>query len=187
MNRNNQIRFEIIDEKIKNAMLTLLNQKKYDEIYVKDICDIADINRTTFYNHYKDINDLMIKMEQSLSNQFNSFFDYSTLHSKETLKDFFTFIKDNKDFYVVFINNNYDFAISKKRVSDYMHSQYITSEDDKNNSSIYHQIFFDAGILAISKLWIKTGMRESVEEIVDIVYNEYSNNYHFKSKQKTTS
>lgn len=182
MRESNKTQFDFIDKKIREAMLYLLGQKKFDDIYIKDICDIAKINRSTFYNHYHDINDLMIKMENSIADQFRSIFDFSILHNKEMLRDYFNFIKENKDFYVAFMNSNYDFKISKGLVMDYI-SDHYTESDDQNNSkheTLYHQVFFDAGILAVTKYWIRSGMKESVEQMIDFVYNEYTNNHHFK-------
>ncbi len=43
---------------IKNAFLTLCQRLTPDKIKVKDICEVAMINKTTFYNHYADSNQL---------------------------------------------------------------------------------------------------------------------------------
>lgn len=43
---------------IKNAFLTLCQKLTPDKIKVKDICEVAMINKTTFYNHYADSNQL---------------------------------------------------------------------------------------------------------------------------------
>lgn len=182
MKNNSNSYFKKTDTKIQNAMLELLKKRKFTEISIKDICKEAKINRTSFYNHYADINDLMIKMEESLTNTFKQVFDYSSKHSKQSLIDFFKFIQSNKSFYVAFINNNYDFALSKRLVYSYIESNYSNNDDTpvSNNELFFHELFFDAGILAISKYWIKNGMKESVNQIVDLIYKEYESNYHFE-------
>ena len=43
---------------IKNAFMTLCQKLTPDKIKVKDICEVAMINKTTFYNHYTDSNQL---------------------------------------------------------------------------------------------------------------------------------
>ena len=43
---------------LRNAMLTLLQTRTFDSITVKEICDLALINRMTFYKHYEDKYDL---------------------------------------------------------------------------------------------------------------------------------
>lgn len=40
---------------IREAFLKLLDEKNYEKITVTDITKRADINRTTFYNHYPDV------------------------------------------------------------------------------------------------------------------------------------
>lgn len=51
---------------IQNAMLNLMIKKPYQLITVQEIIDEADICRTTFYAHYKDIYDLVESMESNL-------------------------------------------------------------------------------------------------------------------------
>lgn len=51
---------------IRESFLALMQDKPYSRITVKEICDRAEINRATFYNHYKDVYDLMDRMEEGL-------------------------------------------------------------------------------------------------------------------------
>ncbi|MBQ6456167.1 MAG: TetR family transcriptional regulator [Mogibacterium sp.] len=43
---------------ITNAFTALLAKKELDKITVREIAEIADINRATFYKHYLDVYDL---------------------------------------------------------------------------------------------------------------------------------
>jgi AcrR family transcriptional regulator len=51
---------------LKESLINLLEKKDISKISVKEICKNADINRTTFYNHYNDQYDLMRKLENEL-------------------------------------------------------------------------------------------------------------------------
>ena len=53
-------------KEILNALTLLLEQKTIDEITVKEITDLAGINRGTFYLHYVDKYDLMEKSVNQL-------------------------------------------------------------------------------------------------------------------------
>ena len=66
MNVKNNLRYKAHSEKIETAFLLLLKTYKYDEITISQICKQANINRSTFYCHYSDINDLIIKVEKNL-------------------------------------------------------------------------------------------------------------------------
>ena len=49
---------------IKDTLLELLQKKDISSITVKEICDLADINRGTFYRYYLDVYDLLKNIEQ---------------------------------------------------------------------------------------------------------------------------
>jgi AcrR family transcriptional regulator len=44
---------------LRDALLTLVAEKGYHNITVQDVTDQANVARTTFYLHYKDIDDLL--------------------------------------------------------------------------------------------------------------------------------
>ena len=44
---------------LRDALLTLLKEKRYDDISVQDIIERADVARSTFYVHYLDKDDLL--------------------------------------------------------------------------------------------------------------------------------
>ena len=48
---------------IKNSFVKLLQSKPLSKITVKEICDLSEINRATFYKYYCDPYDLLEKIE----------------------------------------------------------------------------------------------------------------------------
>src|SRR6476469_8481823 len=51
---------------IKESLLALLAEKPIQKITVTEICDLAQINRATFYTHYRDAFDLLEQIEDEL-------------------------------------------------------------------------------------------------------------------------
>ena len=45
--------------KMDEAFLSLLEKKDFSYITVKEICEKAGVNRSTFYLHYETVNDLL--------------------------------------------------------------------------------------------------------------------------------
>ncbi len=43
------------------ALISLIEEKDYSEITIQDIADRANVNRVTFYLHYRDKQDLLVK------------------------------------------------------------------------------------------------------------------------------
>ena len=54
MIRNTRTRQALID-----AFRVLVNQKDYDEITVREIAELAVVNRNSFYNYFRNIDDLL--------------------------------------------------------------------------------------------------------------------------------
>ena len=54
---------------IKESLIELLKTREIHQVTVTDICKKADINRGTFYTHYKDAFDLFQSMEDELFHQ----------------------------------------------------------------------------------------------------------------------
>ncbi len=60
---------------IKDAYLALMQEKKDEKVFVKEIADKANINRCTFYSHYKDVNQLLIDIHAQLIDEILPIFD----------------------------------------------------------------------------------------------------------------
>lgn len=56
---------------IQTSFLELLRQKPEENITVREICDKAEINRSTFYKHYRDCYDLMDHMKEDILKQYD--------------------------------------------------------------------------------------------------------------------
>lgn len=50
---------------LRECLITLLKEKKVQDITVRELTDMADLNRGTFYLHYKDVFDLLEKQKPS--------------------------------------------------------------------------------------------------------------------------
>lgn len=58
------LRIRKTETAIKNAFIELRAKKPLEKITVKELCDLALINKSTFYTHYEDIYALSEAMEQ---------------------------------------------------------------------------------------------------------------------------
>ena len=66
---------------IKRALLELMQEKSFDSISVSDIVRKADINRGTFYAHFKNPHDVLLKIQEDM------FSELTTLLNKYTPYD----------------------------------------------------------------------------------------------------
>jgi|SRR5690554_1089593 len=80
------------EEAIKNALIILYNKKgSIDKITVKELCETADISRSTFYLHYQDL----ISIFEAVGDKFVI-----------SIKEMITQMKPEEDYdFLNFINN----------------------------------------------------------------------------------
>ncbi|WP_455718400.1 TetR/AcrR family transcriptional regulator, partial [Anaerosporobacter sp.] len=83
---------------IKESLIELLQEKEIHQITVTDICNKADINRGTFYTHYKDAYDLLQSLEDELFDQILKYALETSLetHLNTLLINIFDLIAQNK-------------------------------------------------------------------------------------------
>lgn len=63
--------------KMDKAFLELLEHKDFEYITVKEICEKAGVNRSTFYLHYETVSDLLSESVQYITEQFLSYMKVS--------------------------------------------------------------------------------------------------------------
>ena len=94
MDRRTKYSLNVINE----TALELLNEKDISKITVTELCELADINRATFYKYYRDIYDLLENIESNLYNEIKKAIE--KVNETETIKPFVTSIintiSDNK-------------------------------------------------------------------------------------------
>ena len=60
------------------GLIRLMGEKDIKDISVKELSDLADINRGTFYLHYNDVYDMLSKIEEELFQEFKRSRDLQT-------------------------------------------------------------------------------------------------------------
>src|SRR3954470_1527230 len=71
---------------IKDALIDLLQEMELNKITVNRIAERATINRVTFYLHYDDIQDMLVKMAQEMAEEVESILK-STATSQNSADD----------------------------------------------------------------------------------------------------
>jgi len=164
-------------EVIKKEFFKLIKEKPLSQITVKELCVNADINRTTFYKHYKDIYDLLDQWEEELLDEMRQMIKE---HGEEKdiydlLKISLEKIKDFGDIWVTFSNLEkgdelntkmfqiwYDFAmpILQKKLTGF----------SKTDVSYLYE-YISKGSSSLMGVWAKSGMKESTEDLMKLMMN----------------
>ncbi len=182
---------------LQQGLVELLLQKPLRDITISEVTDAADVSRTTFYLHYKNIEDLFHKMEQGIFLQFEEIihrsmadeknllhveFDDKGRASMPALEEVFHFISDNPGLSVVLLNNPDSTFLD--RIWTTGHDAFIerltSLQPTMNVKEIeYYYILVISGIRGVIEHWISTDMRESIPQVVGIATDFLLRNYAF--------
>ena len=180
MNIKNNSRYKMSSEKIETAFLALLQKHKYEEISISQICEKAKINRSTFYCHYDDINDLIIKIESKFAKGTANIFNYGERQTNEAIIEMFNLIKENKYFYKAFLNIPYvTLAESSTKIECLKNiGEKFNINKSKTIGLFYRASFFGAGIKEMCRIWLERDCKETPEEMARLLIDEYENREH---------
>lgn len=104
---------------IRQGLVTLIKEKSINKITVKELTDCVEINRGTFYLHYKDVFHLVECIENELYEEFDaklsSYTSTQLLTSPvDVCEDFCSHFYEHKDIYTALLSENGDAKFSYK-------------------------------------------------------------------------
>ena len=141
MNKNESKYFKTA-EKMHNALITLLDSKDFEYITIKEICETAGVNRSTFYLHYDNVNDLL---QETVEAVYKDFFARFGAEGAESIDI------DDKD-------NEKLFLVTPGYLMPYLN---FVEENRK--------LFYLKGIIGVVTEWVRGGCSESKEEIIRVI------------------
>ena len=170
--------------RMDEALLALLERKDLEYITVKELCQQAGVNRSTFYLHYETIGDLVSETVELVNRRFLSNFPQSEaeilssrdeadliLVSRAYLLPYLRFIRDNRRVYRAAFRNPDDmgayvrYGELKQRVLSPLLERFRIPAAYRP----YYIAYYVEGIIAVVKEWLRQDCADEVEMIADII------------------
>ncbi|WP_068675499.1 TetR/AcrR family transcriptional regulator [Oceanobacillus sp. Castelsardo] len=166
---------------LKDSLIKLLKEKQISQITVKEVCELADINRSTFYSHYRDHFDLLYQIEEEIIEDMNEYLSqYNFTKEEESVKmtaKLLEYIASKRDICQTLLHENGDTTF-QKRVMNVAHRFLMKSWKDMINLdediSGYLSTFIISGSIHVIKNWLDQGMDQSPKEMAGII-NAFTN------------
>lgn len=173
--------------KMDKALITLLEKKDFEYISIKEICEVAGVNRSTFYLHYENTSDLLNETTKYILDSFLTYFsvDKQSITDKyancelqdlvfitpEYLTPYLTFIKENQRIFKTSLKHlgsmNFDKVYNK--MFEFIFNPVLNRFNFPENEREYILKFYLTGITAIVMEWLKNDCKEEIEEISHII------------------
>lgn len=172
---------------MNQALIELLNKKSFEFITIKEICKKAGVNRSTFYLHYDNVNDLLCETIDRLNQSFlavfnekdkdieykikNNMKDDLILITPKYLLPYLNHVKENKVVYQV--ATKYPTLMQSIEKYQYLQKNVLFPifENFKIPSSEQDYIasYYIKGTYAIIEQWIKKDCQDDVNKICDLI------------------
>lgn len=166
--------FQETSKKITDTLFIILKEKSIKKITVKELCQNAGINRSTFYAHFRDLYEVLENAETKMSSEVSKamFNDEKSLYC--SLEDLLKVIEENKFYFRIYFKVFKDTKIVDIMISEQRekarHIIINNSPDIYSEEDIYY--YFDyvkSGIDAIINRWILNDCKESTDKILNII------------------
>lgn len=177
MNKKGNTHYQNTHSSIQQALLTLLETDDLSRISVRKICDLAQINRSTFYTHYSSIEDLLNEIDSLLridhlrlfEDHGISGFDFLNM---EGLMLTLCYIRQHKNFYRTYIRQMqrleyleeyFEELWSNHTAAPFWNTKY------KKEEMFYKNLYFMGGSLKIIEFWLQQDCADSIETVSDLI------------------
>lgn len=165
---------------LQDSLIELMQQKPISKITIKEICENADINRTTFYAHFTDQYHLLQSIEdETLSwakDTITNLIEIDRTEANKILESIFDYFIENSNHIQVLMSEQGNINFQKKLI-ELIFEHCSTTLYDQNKINIsdgmneYYFMFVVSGCIGIIQHWLKSGLNKSAKEMADIIFN----------------
>lgn len=168
---------------LKKGLAALMKEKSVNQITVKELVEEVDINRSTFYLHFKDIQDLLREIEESMEAQIKRAIEEHPIVSGNEnafyfIEDMFHVLDEEREISKALIGPNGDMGfihrieqIIKENSRGTLEKMFPGKKEDLK----YFYAFCLSGCLGLVKVWLNEGEEKSPEEMAQMTFNMIAN------------
>lgn len=163
------------------SLTKLMTEKPINKITVTELTDLADVNRSTFYLYYKDIYDMVNKIETEMIEEFQ--IQLKKLYLPKTNKDsilsffifVFEFVRQNADFCKILLGQEGDYTFLNKFKKAIAESQPPIVNRFYGFESQYFMPFAISGCIGAIQQWLEDDMAIPEKDISEFLISLISN------------
>jgi AcrR family transcriptional regulator len=173
MSENQRVRLS--KQLLRQSLIKLLGEKSIHKISVREICDLAQVNRSTFYKYYGSQYDLFHDMEDEILEHVNRY-----LHDEPAamtgdlsqITNLVAFIGENAEMCRIIINHNIDPKFPEALVDLPSLRQWIDThfraEYSKNEMEYVYGLVVNGGF-SIIRMWLNKENPEPPDVIAEVL------------------
>ncbi|MBQ6994239.1 MAG: TetR/AcrR family transcriptional regulator [Lachnospiraceae bacterium] len=188
--------------RMDEALMSLLEKKDFSYITVKEICEVAQVNRSTFYLHYENTSDLLDETLEYANEKFLNNFKTNTAQimskiktgtldelifiTPEYLNPYLNFIKENRQLFILASKypKLFHAQIKYENMYLYIFEPIFERFSLEKHERKYMLAFYVYGIMGIVMEWLKEDCVTEVEIVSNMISKFIFEKYNFSKGEK---
>ena len=172
MERKEDRRVAMTKKMLKDALTEMLSEKDVYHISIRELCQRADVNRTTFYKYYGSQFDLLADMENDLLAFLSNTIRENAANPRKMVETACEYLEGHLEFGRLIINNNVDPLFPQKLFSlaairEVSLQKFGGLQDESSMEYLYNYVTY--GAYRIICVWLNKEQREPPEKIADLL------------------
>lgn len=156
---------------LTNALIDLMRENHISKISVKALCEAADVNRSTFYAHFKNQYDLLAHIEAEALDDLKAYLLTGGEPSTRNVEKILEYAQENADVFLMLLGES-DGSF-QQQIMELAHLVDLQMSDqhgvtgDENMEYLY--LFAVNGALGMLSHWLKKGTPQSPTEMSELL------------------
>ena len=157
---------------IRIALISLLSEKELSDITISELSARAQVNRKTFYRHYRSISDVVTEFENELLSDFSDILktsNTSIFNIGSVLGEISALISSNQEYFVKLLKLNPELfstgrvkAMLRRAIEIALRVVCVVNDEQTLSE------FTVSGVLSLYSGWFDSGCTGSLDVITDI-------------------
>ena len=164
---------------IRNAVAALLKEKDADEISVKEVADLADINRKTFYNYYSNVGQVVSEIENEVVDTLDGAMKDSDLQTvlenpSGVFMNLLDVLGQDPELYNSFLHMDVNSSLMSKVAEDTMErarENYASQTHMKGERLDILLEYLFSGMFSAFRKWFNSDKQVSLEQVSEDIGN----------------
>ncbi len=170
-NKNDGRRVRMTKMLLKSSLIEIMKTKSIHTISIKEICEGADVNRSTFYRHYDTQYDLYDDIIEDIAA------DIAAIHNDPEVNDYTSiefltkvleYIENNRETFLVILSDKGRISLGEA------FTKFTDRFIDRSNITdigAYVTQFIAAGLTSTMWTWLNNEIRRTPRELASLLYS----------------
>ncbi|UCZ54765.1 TetR family transcriptional regulator C-terminal domain-containing protein [Bacillus shivajii] len=161
---------------LRESLMKRMQDKPLSSITIKEVCELADINRSTFYSHYTDLYDLLYQIEDDIIEDMNQTLSaYNYNENEEAIQmtvKLLEYLAKNHESCQTLFSEHGDPNFQKKVMmlaQSHLLKSLMVNDHHVPHYSEYLALYIANGSIIVVQHWLKNGLKEPPNEVAELI------------------